>query len=321
MARYGPSRGGRYEIIIVMEGGHLSRSSQSWFVPFWIVVASFVLIAAALARCEFMGWWYALIVVHMGTNGTTSEGDPVPIHLCRTIPATLGVCSLVALWIRNRKIRGAVLTLTAFLALILCYGNVYFVGTQQRALGNWIEMMVAAAMVAAGNRTMLLVPGSRLPRVLSGLGGAKLFLSFLVSGDDYIQRSILSQIVMDGFSGRGWEIVLFGTLLLIYAILGTLNPFARRPPTIRCRAVSIIGYLLLVAFPFVLYQMWMDMTGRGPEPVSSYHFAFLLKFWLLSTGFTLLLAVGLASWVEELLKKRESVPENPAVDLSQARSG
>jgi hypothetical protein len=295
-----------------MEEGHLCRSSPNWFVPFWIVVASFILIAAALSRCEFMGWWYALIVVHMGTNGTTSEGDPVPIHLCRTIPATLAVCSLVALWIRNRNVRGAVLTLTAFFALILCYGNVCFVGTQQRALGNWIEIMVAAAMVAAGNRTMLQVPGRLLPRVLSGLGGAKLFLSFLISGDDYIQRGILSEMVRDGFNGRGLEVVLFGTLILFYAILGTVNPIARRLPTIRCRAVSVIGYLLLAAFPLVLYQMWMDMTGRGPEPVSSYHFAFLLKFWLLSTGFTLLLAVGLASWVEELLTKKESVPENPA---------
>jgi hypothetical protein len=288
-----------------VDENHSYRSSPNWFVPMWVVVASVGLIAGALSRCEFMGWWYALIVVHMGTNGTTSEGDPVPIHLCRTIPATLGVCSLVALWIRNRKVRGAVLTLTAFLALILCYGNVYFVGIQQRALGNWIEIMVAAAMVAAGNRTMLRVPERRLPRVLSGLGGAKLFLSFLISGDDYIQRSILSEIVRDGFYGRGWEVVHFGTLLLFYAILGTLNPFARRPPTIRCRVVSIIGYLLLVAFPFVLYQMWMQMTGRGPEPVSSYHFDFLLKFWLLSTGFTLLLAVGLATWVEEALLRKE----------------
>jgi len=290
-----------------MDENQLSKSSSKWFVPMWVLVASVSLIAGALSPSEFLGWWNALIVVHMGTSGSESVGSPVPVHLCRSIPAVLGVSSLVAIWIRNRKVRGAVLTLTSSIALVLCYGDVYLTDPEQRAVGNWIEMMVAAAMIAAGNRTMLQVSTRRLPRILAGLGGAKLFLSFLIPGDDYIKSSILSLVVMEGVTGREWEAALFATLLLTYAILGILSPFVRKTPRLRCLVVSILGYVLLIAFPLVLYQQWAGTTNGGPEPYRSLRFAFMLKFWLLGTGYTILLAVGLATWVEEALSKKETV--------------
>lgn len=290
--------------------GLLHSKSSTLLTHFWIVLASLILVVGGSTSCDFLGWWNALIIVSMGSDGATPYGSPIPTHLCRSIPVALGVCSMFTLGIRNPKVRGGGVTLTAVLALTLGYANVYFVGNSARALGLWIEMVLAAAMVAAGNRTMLLAPGKMLPRVLSGLGGAKLILGFLVPADDLLHASILSRLVGNSLEGRDPEVDLFAALLLFYAIVGTVNPFARRPPKIRCRAMSLIGYLLLGAFPYVLYRDWSGMNGGGPEPYRTYRLAFMLKFWLLSTGFTILLAAGMSSWVAESLAQRKSGSDN-----------
>jgi hypothetical protein len=188
-----------------------------------------------------------------------------------------------------------------------------------------LQIVVGASLVAAGNHVARLYPEERLPRVVAGIGGAGLVLSFLPYPGGRRGSSILDAIVSEVYFSQDWGPALFAAVLLLYGVLAVPSPFARRPSRWRERVISRIGHLLLVAFPFALYQLWWERCGgyavlQIPKGSPLYpawtecweEQTLMIEFWLLGSGHVILFAIGVATWMEEsLLGKRHQLRELP----------
>lgn len=149
------------------------------------------------------------------------------------------------------------------------------------------QLMVGAALIAAGNRVARRFPDPRLPAVLAWIGGAQVVLGFLLWREWGFDRSLLYELGYDLLT-YSWAVAAFAFAVLGYGLLAaSILPY-RRPASIRRRVLSWLGCLLLLGFPVVLCQHTLIFRDS----------ALYLKFWLLATGHTILLAASVAGWLE-----------------------
>jgi hypothetical protein len=84
----------------------------------------------------------------------------------------------------------------------------------------------------------------------------------------------------------------------------------------------VLGYVLLLGFPIALYLEWWDQYGgyavlqvaKGdplyPAWLQCWEVrTLMIQEWLLVTGHTILLAVGIAAWTEEDLGAEREAPD------------
>jgi hypothetical protein len=266
------------------------------------VLGSAALLASLAATNEFYGWWISLAHYNRMGRGQYATQD---YHLWRTLPLILGVIGLGSLGIPDRKIKGAVLTLSAAAALLAAYVDIALSQDNAWTLRSWIDMMAGAAMIAAGNHVMKQVPGRKLPAIVAAVGGVRVVASCLIPDTDFFSRSVIYEIGGALYSGDHGVPAIFAIALLGYALIGILMPFARSSPTARTTVISVLGYLLLFFFPLVIHNEWMNLTGGRNTSAEDDHTSFMLKFWLLGTGYTLLLGTGAATWMEGFLLERK----------------
>jgi hypothetical protein len=189
-----------------------------------------------------------------------------------------------------------------------------------------LGILIGASLVVSGNHATRLFPNRRLPRVLSGIGGVLLFVPFVLKDADMLGRRLLNCLGSESFDGRQWGASLFAWILLILGTLGLISPFSLPPSKGRTRAISLISYLLLVAFPFALGQSWWERDGeyavlnisKGDSLYAAWLMCWeerdlMLKFWLLGSGHTILLSTGIAAWIEEVLSRPVDQPAPPRV--------
>lgn len=277
----------------------IHRTSPDWFFPLWVTVGCAALLAGAAVPTNFMGYWTSIEIFHWG------EGNP-SLYLWRFNPAALAAVCLAALCLQRNTSAGAVVTVSSAVALLAALLEIHLT-VKLSALWNWILMIGGAALIAAGNHTMKRVPEKRLPGIVAGIGGVRLFLSFLAEGE-YFSKSTIYRMMSIFHMEQNPEAHIFAWLLLTYSVLAILSPFVRSRPKFRCRVISLLGYVLLCLFPVALHREWMSLSGWRHDSIQDRHLDFMLKFWLLGTGYVLVLSAGLATWMERHLAQRQDSP-------------
>jgi hypothetical protein len=297
--------------------------ASSRFVPFWVFAGSAALAAGALVRSNIPCRWTGLISAHPWS-------DPLPTFWVTVVPLALAAASIATMTIGGRA-RGIRLTLPVVGSFL---GYVVATAVSRDRYDNLasfcllLQILSGASLVAAGNHVARLYPDERLPRILAGIGGAELVLSFLLSVGGGRAGSILDALVWEVYFPKQWGASLFAVVLLMYGVLGVPSPFVRHSSLWRGRAVSLTGHLLLVAFPFALYQLWWERCagyavlqipiGDPLHPAWAECWeqqTLMIEFWLLGTGHTILLAIGVAAWTEDSLLARR--PEVKAVRTNE----
>jgi hypothetical protein len=253
--------------------------------------------------------------------------DPLPTFWVTVVPLGLVVASVAAMSIGPRA-RGSRLTLPivgallGYLAATVASPDPY---GERSSFLRLLQIVVGASLVAAGNHIARLYPEERLPRLVAGIGGTGLVLSFLSYPGGRRGSSVLDAIVREVYFPQDWGPALFAAVLLLYGVLGVPSPFARRPSRWRGRAISMIAHLLLVAFPFALYQLWWKRCGgyavlqvqKGDPLYPAWaecweQQTLMIEFWLLGSGHVILLAIGIAAWMEEsVLARRHQAKDIP----------
>jgi len=184
-----------------------------------------------------------------------------------------------------------------------------------------LGILIGASLVVSGNHASRLFPDRRLPRVLSGIGGVLLLVPFVLKDADRYHQRLLDSLGSESFDGRHWGAAIFAWILLIFGTLGLISPFSRPPSKARTRAISLISYLLLVAFPFALGQSWWERDGgyavlsvaKGDPLYAAWMSCWeerdlMIKFWLLGSGHTILLSTAVGAWIEEVLSTVDQPP-------------
>jgi hypothetical protein len=263
----------------------------------WVIVGALALLGGSLLGSNFYGQWTSLTVFRWG-----DEPDVIPRLLWRGIPFVLSMIALGTLVHRSPKVRGAVLTIASFLALVSGLVENQISTTPSMAIQTWIEIIIGGGMVAAGNHVMKCIPGKRLPGIVAGLGGLRVFVSYF-NPDGYYSVSLFFRIGACSASSR--SALLFAWLLLVYAALGMLCPFMKSRELMRHRATSILGYVLLLLLPWVSYIEWDQVGGLREHYLGARHLKFVLAFWMLGTGYTVVLGSGIAIWLQAALKPSE----------------
>ncbi len=286
----------------------LPRTNPHWVIPLWIVGASIALIQGAIWSSRLGG--HRLFVTWWPTQDPTS----VPARVALLVPIFLAVTSLVTLRVRARLLRATVLTILTLAALTVYLAVALIAEQDTEAFVLLIQIVVGAALVAAGNRGMRLFPDRKAPRILSGIGGVGLLLAFLGTDSGSFRSCLLHDVLGEGMFGHRQEVpALFAGLLLLYAVLGAVSPFARPSATLQFRMMSLFKYVLMFTFPIALYRQWVASCAWCGEDERAREMMFLLRFWLLGTGHTVLLAAGISSWIEESadIEKRSVEPVLP----------
>jgi hypothetical protein len=279
------------------------RTSPRWFIPFWVGLASIALVAGALASSKiggqrlFVRWW------------PTKDPNSIPVRAAVIVPSFLALSAFVTIWIPNRLFRAVLLTLLTLGAMGVYLYIACMAVEDFESFALLIQIVVGAAFVAAGIRTMRLFPDRKLPRIMTGIGGAGLLYAFLEKGPDS-HRSLLDNLIGEGLYGYQPDAAAFGGLILLYGILGAVSPFSKPSATLQMSVSSLCKYVLLVGFPIALFRQWMLSSDWPQDAMRLEELGFLARFWLLGTGHTVLLASGLSSWAEEFIaasaKEKES---------------
>jgi hypothetical protein len=288
--------------------------SPGWFVPVWVATGAILTIVGALSRTDVSCGWVALL-----------RADPWPEKLPtvwgRTVPLALGLVSLATLGIRGGRKSGALVTVPV--ALSLCsYVVISLYSAGRGAILALLGILIGASLVASGSHATRIFPERRLPRALAGLGGVILFVPFILKDADMFGARILENLVQESVRGDTWGVSLVAWLILALGGLGLCLPSVRPPSKGWTRAISLLSYLLLLAFPFALYQSWWDRNSgyavlvvQKGDPLYQAWMAnweyrdLMAKFWLLGSGHTILLSSGIAAWVEDVLGS-SSMPED-----------
>jgi hypothetical protein len=295
------------------------RSSPDWFVPVWGAAGAILTIVGALSRTDVSCGW-----------GLLCRSDPwpdkLPVVWGRTVPLVLGLVTLATLGIRRGP--SVMLPVAGGLFSYLA-ASLYSEG--RGAVLALLGMLIGASLVVAGSHETRIYPDRKLPRVLSGIGGVLLLVPFFLNDADMHGGRIVVQLVQDSVHGRVWGVALFAWLLLALAFLGLWLPSVQAPARRWTRAISLLSYLLLLAFPCALYQSWWEANSgyavlvvQKGEPLYAAwmanweHRDLMTKFWLLGSGHTLLLSTGIAAWTETILGKQSPLLES-TVDLVPQR--
>ena len=270
--------------------------SPRGFAPAWTLVASVALLIGAFCSdavgCPrlFVTWWRGL-----------DRG------LVMIASATLAVAALPTVRFRSRKLRGGTLTLFSLACLgpyVVAASSTYYL----QAVGTLVQIVISASLVAASNHVLRLHPERNLPRLLSAIGGSGLLLSFLLpSHDGRRYECLLWKVISGGLLDDQWASAFFACCLLPYGILGIVNAIPKSEQPGRRRGVSLYSIFLLVVFPLALLREgWVEHSlNAGYEEFQSRIVSVYLRFWLLGTGYTLLLATGIAEWIGATLEPAE----------------
>lgn len=292
------------------------------FVRVWGTVGALLIIVGALSRTDFSCSWSTLILMD-------SWPGKLPEIWGRILPLALGLASLVTLWIRPDRISGIAVA-SPVMAALLAYSAASLFSQGRGALLAMLEILLGASLVVAGSHETRIFPDRKLPRALAGIGGMVLFMPFFLRDADMLERRTLELLVYDTIRERAWGAPLVAWLLLILGVFGLCVPSARPPSKGWTRCVSVTCHLLLLAFPFALYQSWWDRNSgyavlvlQKGDPLYAAWMQnwderdLMFKFWLLGSGHAILLSTGIAAWVEDILRRQPVLPASPAGPLAQ----
>jgi hypothetical protein len=291
-------------------------------VPVWGAAGAILTIVGALSRTDVSCGWGALF-----------RADPwpekLPVLWGRTVPLALGAVSLATVGIRRGRNSGASLTVPVAVALLSYFAaSLYSEG--RGAILALLGILIGASLVVSGGHATRIFPDRKLPRALAGIGSVLLSVPFFLNDADAYGGRILEHLVQDTVRGGVWGVSCFAWLLLALGGLGLCVPSTRPPSKGWTRAISLLSYLLLIAFPFALHQSWWNRNSgyavlivQKGEPLYDAWMAnweyrdLMTKFWLLGTGHTILLSTGIAAWVEDVLSKQSKLPESSIDPLPQ----
>ena len=270
------------------------------FVRRWVTVASIALSIGSLCSRRLYGprlfvtWW--------------PEGDG---GILSAVVLALAIAAWVTARLRNPLAQGVLLTVSTLAAM-----GIYAAGEWTKPLNYFesllllFQILICSALVAATNHVLRRQPGRQPARILSALGGMGVLIAFLSGGQKW-ERPLLWELIRSGIYGRQWATAGFATLLMLYAIFGILNAMARPPAALRRRLISVYGYGLLGLFPLALLHEWLLTSTQWSPELNPDTFAFLFRFWMLGTGHAVLLATGIAVWLEALSSPPEPVITTP----------
>lgn len=266
-------------------------------VRFWVLVSSIALLISAVFSSQILG------------RMNYFSGEPDHLRLAVIIPTVLAVTSFAASRLRHPMMRGGILTCGPLCALGV-YGAEFaaFSDRDTHALAT-AQMIVGGSLIAACNHVLRQHPDRRSPKILSVIGGVGLLLSFLLDQpNSWGYRPIIWVVVDSGLFQGHWAAGVFAASVILLGVAGILNATARVPAPLRRRQVRRFCYVLLLGFPLVLaHEWWLTMSPWTTPEYNAITVRTLLHFWLLVMGCTLLLATGIAAWLEAALAPDETI--------------
>jgi hypothetical protein len=236
------------------------------------------------------------------------------------LPGLLGIAVLAILSSRRGRPRAPAILVNGAAAFIVgvrfgagpvgFFGTGVTVGTGVLDTAALALFVLGAVATAAGNHLRRRHPGAAVPRVTTGIGGAAVVLAFLVPLPP-IGPSVTAFFEATTWSRSPWALALYLAALL-FGVLAAIGLVRFRDPRAYCRVLGWVTRILAAALPIGLYLT----LSAAPFP-----FALLgaVKAALLFLGAPALMAVGLASWLEDVLSDgRRSGPSDPRAmeDLS-----
>ncbi|GEM_PF-3281512 len=162
----------------------------------------------------------------------------------------------------------------------------------------FLMMVFSAIAVAAGNHLRKLHKIDMLSRVMLGIGGIGLLLSFLIPAFD--GKPLLFQLLQEEALKNAWALLLILLGLVAYGVLGAVNlAFAEEKPELT-KTVSISGRILLGLVPGSFFLMFM-VLGKDAGGGALCFFLIIMKVFLIFYGYMILIPVGLLGLFDELL--------------------
>lgn len=265
-----------------MEPAEACRPAPSRDLPFWIGLGSSALLVGAFVPLEQQVLWRAGVIFHWYDDPSRTTA-----HLLRWTPACLGALGWTFLAAFPRTLAARFLVVVAAASLAI-YTLVSLVVPWRAELRLLSQLVISSALIAAGNRVARRHPEQRLPAVLAWIGAVQVVITF-ATWVNHPYRDILLFEITFWLRSLDWASCAFALALLAYGILAASILPRLRPVRLRRAALSHAALLLLILCPLALLQHW-EFRGRDGAP--------LIKGWLLGTGHTLLLASGLAGWLE-----------------------
>ncbi len=209
----------------------------------------------------------------------------------------LELCVAAFLTARKGEAAGAILFFLAVVSVMLMIllgieGQTGLLqGSAGRGVGLTLLVWLSATAVAAGNHARKRHPSSNLARMLAGVGGALLLVSFVIPVDGHVQIEAL-------FAKEAWKPVwaigLFLLGMLAYGVMGVLS--FRAPANVgpHCGATSLLARLVIFGFPVLLLVNIVTSGGGGGL---GYAALLLVKVIGLFYGMALAPAIGLGGWI------------------------
>ena len=163
-----------------------------------------------------------------------------------------------------------------------------------------LSLMLSPIPIAVGNRVRKRMPERSLPRFLAGFGGCSLVLAFLIPMVD--GTPLIAIIFMEP---RAWSVawpVFLALLGLIgYGILGTIHLFYSGETPNLSQLLSVTARVMLFGVPLAFLIM-TGINGGGDTFITALFG--IAKMFSLFYGHMLLIAIGLAAWMEEWLVRQ-----------------
>ncbi len=230
------------------------------------------------------------------------------------LPLFLGVSSLCIGRFMAGRARTVVLfassvgTMFLFLSIPLQGGNVGLQEYSDRipnrggfgVLALALLMLLSACAIAVGNRLRKGHPDAPLPSHMAGLGGCGLVLAFLVP---VAEGWPLIRLFFAGWAWQGaWSVILSMMACLAYGIAAIFSFQRSTDPLPLCGSLSLLARAILIAPPILfLFQI----LAMGAGELFGTFFMMFLKIFALLYGQLLLAAVGLAAWLDDVLREQE----------------
>jgi len=185
-------------------------------------------------------------------------------------------------------------------------------GSMATTLMGVLVPVLAAAGIASGNRLWKRYPDHTLPRVVAGISGVVLVLSYLIplTGDKVPISGVLDKRVWEG---GWWPIVLVSLGVCAYGV-GAIFSFTRFASIEKsrrfCSRLSISARVILVSAPLsvVIATVLFAAAERRPkEPMAILGIVVIvaltltLKVTILLYGQIFLIAAALASWLDKII--------------------
>lgn len=275
------------------------EKTRDRFVWRWTLGCAVALVLGS--ACPYDPAWYLL---HMDLRLWPSP------YLAVYYPILLAGLTLGSLGLKDRLRRGGMILIFTFAAVFTQFIHLLHYCTDGLSLTSlWeadvlvtrFQMIIGAALVASGNRVMRSFPHQAAPRIMLGTGGALVIASFLLSWESW-SRPALYGIVFDWYADWRESRMGFGILLLAFGALGFLTAFARYRLKARYRMLSVGAYLVIAA---CMMALWVNRNSGWTSTFFSVP-VMCLKLGLLVMAHVVLLALGLATWVEELMVREEA---------------